>query len=74
MLTSPKCAEVNTAASLVDWRSNRSSHVCRSTLASEAMSCDDSVDRGYFTNLVLSELLSGEKPTKDMKSWRLEQL
>ena len=74
MLTSPHCTEANTKANVIDWRSNRSTRVCRSTLASEAMSCDDSVDRAYFASLVLSELLSGDIPTKDMKSWRLEQL
>lgn len=60
MISAPHCTETNTKANAVDWRRNRSSRVCRSTLASEAMSCDDCVDRAYFANLFLSELLTGE--------------
>ena len=74
LITSPQRTEVNAKANLIDWRSNRSARVCRSTLACEAMSCDDCVDRSYFANLMLSELLTGEKPKKDLSSWRLHQL
>ena len=74
MLTTPHCTEVNTRANLIDWRSNKSAQVCRSTLASEAMACDDCVDRSYFANLMVAELLTGEKPSKDLSSWRLNQL
>ena len=45
---------MNAKANLIDWRSNRSARVCRATLASAAMSCDDCVDRSYFANLVLT--------------------
>ena len=38
------------------------------------MSCDDCVDRAYFVSLALSELLSGDVPSKEMTSWRLTQL
>ena len=74
LLTTPHCSEVNTKANLINWRSNRSSRVCRSTLASEATACDDCVDRTYFSNLMLAELLTGDRPKKDLSSWRLNQL
>ena len=61
LLTTPHCSQVTTKANLVDWKSNRSARVCRSTLAAEAMACDDSVDRAYFTNILLYELLHAEK-------------
>ena len=63
------CTEVNARCNVIDWRSNRSTRVCRSTLSSEAMSCDDCVDRAYFVSLALSELLSGEVPSKEMTSY-----
>ena len=77
LLTTPHCSEVNTKANLIDWRSNSSSRVCRSTLASEAIACDDCVDRTYFSsfsNLMLAELLTGDRPKKDLSSWRLNEL
>ena len=61
------CTEVNARCNVIDWRSNRSTRVCRSTLSSEAMSCDDCV--AYFVSLALSELLSGEVPSKEMTSY-----
>ncbi|CAJ1393380.1 unnamed protein product, partial [Effrenium voratum] len=61
LLTTPHCSQVTAKANLVDWKSNRSARVCRSTLAAEAMACDDSVDRAYFTNIILYELLHAEK-------------
>jgi hypothetical protein len=42
---------------LLDWKSSRSSRVCRSTLAAEASAADASVDRASFLNYQLSELL-----------------
>ena len=67
LLTTSHCTEVNTRCNVIDWRSNRSTRVCRSTLSSEAMSCDDCV--AYFVSLALSELLSGEVPSKEMTSY-----
>ena len=44
LLTTPHCTQVVTKGNIVDWRSNRSSRVCRSTLAAESIACDDCVD------------------------------
>ena len=49
--------EATTNALLVDWKSGRSTRVCRSTLASEASAADEACDRACFVNYVLSELL-----------------
>ena len=46
---------------LVDWKSGRSSRVCRSTLAAEAVAADASVDRSVYLNYMLSELIQ-QKP------------
>ena len=73
LVTTPHCTQVPTKGNILDWKSNRSSRICRSTLASEAIACDDCVDRTYFTNLVLSELLSGRVAHKDPDKWRLTQ-
>ncbi|CAJ1448531.1 unnamed protein product [Effrenium voratum] len=59
MITSPKCAEANTPATIIDWCSNKSSRVCKSTLAAEASACVKSVDRAYFVGLTFGELLDG---------------
>lgn len=49
--------EATTNALLVDWKSGRSTRVCRSTLAAEASAADEACDRACFVNYVLSELL-----------------
>ena len=59
MITSPKCTEANTPATIIDWCSNKSSRVCKSTLAAEASACDKSVDRAYFVGLTFGKLLDG---------------
>lgn len=46
---------------LVDWKSGRSSRVCRSTLAAEAVAADASVDRSVYLNYMLCELIQ-QKP------------
>lgn len=74
MLTTPHCTQVPTKANIIDWRSNRSSRICRSTLAAEAIACDDCVDRSYFVNVTLTEILTGVPPHKDPSKWRLRQL
>ena len=68
LLTTPHCSQVTAKANLVDWKSNRSARVCRSTLAAEAMACDDSVDRAYFTNIILYELLHAEKAHRRLQT------
>ena len=74
LITTPHCTEVPTKSNLVDWKSNRSARVCRSTLAAEAIACDDCVDRAYYTNMVLMEILTGTKAHKDSERRRLTQL
>ena len=74
LITTPHCTEVVTKGNLVDWKSNRSARVCRSTLAAEAIACDDCVDRTFYANAMLSELLSGVKAHKNPTGWRLHQL
>lgn len=57
MLASPKATDVIQPGLLVDWKSSRSTRVCRSTLAAEASAADMSVDRASFVNYLISELL-----------------
>ena len=73
LLTMPLCTQVITKGNIVDWRSNRSSRVCRSTLAAESIACDDCVDRAHYVLLVLNELLTGTAFHRDPKKWKLQQ-
>ncbi|CAK8985952.1 unnamed protein product [Durusdinium trenchii] len=73
LLTTPLCTQVITKGNIVDWRSNRSSRVCRSTLAAESIACDDCVDRAHYVLLVLNELLTGTAFHRDPKKWKLQQ-
>ena len=57
LLASPKATDVIMPGLLVDWKSSRSTRVCRSTLAAEASAADMSVDRASLINYMLSELL-----------------
>ena len=57
LLTSPTVLQRTTAAAVLDWRSGRSTRVCRSTLAAEASAADEGYDRGCFLNMFISELL-----------------
>lgn len=57
LFASPKATDVIQPGLLVDWKSSRSTRVCRSTLAAEASAADMSVDRASFVNYLLSELL-----------------
>ena len=59
--TTPQVTNTPCLGSLLDWKSGKSARVCRSTLAAEAMAADEAVDRLHFTNLYLTELLTGEK-------------
>ena len=47
-------------ATLLDWRSGRSSRVCRSTLAAEACASDEGADRAAMANYMMSEILFNE--------------
>ena len=73
LLTTPHCTQVITKGNLVDWRSNRSSRVCRSTLAAESIACDDCVDRSHYTSLVLAKILTAKPYHKDPEKWKLQQ-
>ena len=55
----PQVSQVACVGLLVDWRSSKSSRVCRSTLTAEAMPADEAVDRSTYLNLFLSEVLTG---------------
>ena len=57
LLDDPRATDVISQGLLVDWKSSRSSRVCRSTLAAEASAADASVDRASFLNYQLSEIL-----------------
>ena len=60
LLTRPQVTEVPMAGTLLDWRSGRSSRVCRSTLAAEACASDEGADRAAMANYVISETLYNE--------------
>ena len=57
LLCGPSVLQRPSAAMLMDWRSCRSTRVCRSTLAAEASASDEGCDRAAYVNLFLSELL-----------------
>ena len=57
LLADPKATDVISPGLILDWKSSRSSRVCRSTLAAEASAADASVDRASFLNYQLCELL-----------------
>ena len=59
VLTAPQATEAVSLAYLVDWKSGRSSRVCRSTLAAEASAADEACDRACYVNYFLSEILHG---------------
>ena len=59
MLTPPTVTEKSCFGGLVDWRSGRSKRVCRSTLASEAVSADTAGDRLAYVQYALAEIIFG---------------
>ena len=58
--TWPQVTQTSSLGFLLDWRSGKSSRVCRSTLAAEAMAADEAVDRTMYMNLFLTEIHPGE--------------
>ena len=58
MLRPPQVKDTTSYGMLVDWKSGRSTRVCRSTLAAEASAADESTDRASYVNLFLSEILT----------------
>lgn len=67
LLAEPQITDVQGQACLVDWKSSRSSRVCRSTLAAEASAADTSIDRAVFLNYMLSEIIHN-KPSFQVPS------
>ena len=55
----PQVSQVPCSGLLLDWKSGKSSRVCRSTLAAEAMGADEAVDRSAYLNLFISEVITG---------------
>ena len=47
LLAPPQASEVKTKATVLDWKSGRSTRVCRSTLAAEASAADEGADRAH---------------------------
>ena len=64
LLCPPQVTERPARATLLDWKSARSTRVCRSTLAAEASAADEGADRAAFANMCLSELLYNEPAFK----------
>ena len=71
LLAEPKATDQDMTATLVDWKSSRSSRVCRSTLAAETSACDTALDRGSFLASMLTELLTGVASYKQQMTNRL---
>eukprot|EP00439_Symbiodinium_sp_Y106_P045572 s1978_g5.t2 len=63
-LSSPQVTRQPTPGTLVDWRSARSTRICRSTLAAEASAADEGADRAVFANMCLGEIVFGESALK----------
>ena len=63
-VSNPAVTSKPTPGTLIDWRSARSTRICRSTLAAEASAADEGADRALFANLCLSEILLGEPAVK----------
>ena len=60
LLVPSQVTEVASRATVIDWKTARSTRVCRSTLAAEASAADEGADRLAFSNMSLRELLTGE--------------
>ena len=71
LLADPKATDFDMSATLIDWKSSRSSRVCRSTLAAETSACDTSLDRGSFLASMLTELITDVPSYKQQISNRL---
>ena len=71
LLADPKATDQDMTATLVDWKSSRSSRVCRSTLAAETSACDTALDRGSFLASMLTELITGVASYKQQMTNRL---
>ena len=71
VITTPDCLERTTMASVLEGKSARSPGVTRSTLASEANSMDQCVDRTVYANYFLSEVLfDGQQPGAHLRQFQ----
>ena len=68
LICDPRVTESVQTGLLLDWKSSRSSRVCRSTLAAETSAADTSVDRCMYLAYLLSEML------QNCPSFQLESL
>ena len=57
VLCPPQVTEAISHCHVLDWKSGRSSRICRSTLAAEACAADEGNDRACYINMVMTELL-----------------
>ena len=57
VVTTPAALQREAPAAIMDWKSGRSTRVCRSTLAAEASAADEGCDRGCYLNRFISQLL-----------------
>ena len=68
LICDPRVSEFVQTGLLLDWKSSRSSRVCRSTLAAETSAADTSVDRCMYLAYLLTEML------QNCASFQLETL
>ena len=68
--TTPQVTQLLTLGSLLDWKSGKTSRVCCSTLAAEAMAADEAVDRTAYVNLFLTEVFTGQAAHKAQPFFR----
>lgn len=64
LLAEPQVTDAQGPGCLIDFKSSRSSRVCRSTLAAEASAADTSVDRAVFLNYLISEIIQNKPSFK----------
>ena len=57
LIADPKITDTTGTGLLIDWKSSRSSRVCRSTLSAEASACDTGIDRAAFLSFLLYEMI-----------------
>ena len=64
MICPAQAKDTTTYGMMVDWKSGRSTRVCRSTLAAEASAADEATDRATYLNAFLTELFTNEPAYK----------
>ena len=64
VLTTREALEGLDRCVLLDWKTTRTPRVVRSTIAGAAYAADDAINRAYYTNCVMTEIISGEPVVK----------